>query len=89
MLYMSWGFIIPAKNSSGEIRILGNSVLNGILRNFTEFRILIAAELRNFVKFRRNSVVRNSAGRSDTFTGELNIFYAQIKLNTESTLHQI
>ena len=46
--------IIPSKNNFGGILILGNSVFNGFLRNFTEFRNLIPAELKNYVKYRRN-----------------------------------
>ena len=66
--------IIPSKNYSGGILILRNSVLNGMPRNFTEFRNLIPAalsdskfflaELNNSAKLRRNSVVRNSAVNS-------------------------
>ena len=43
--------IIPSKNNAGGILILRNSVFNWILRNFSEFRHLIPAELKISVKF--------------------------------------
>ena len=58
--------IIPSKINSGGNRMLRKSVFNGIPRNFTDFRNFIPAESKNFVKFRRNSVVRISAGHSNT-----------------------
>ena len=48
--------------------IPGEFLFYGIQWNFTEFRYLIPAELRNSVKSRRNSVVRNSAGHSGAMT---------------------
>ena len=42
--------------------ILRNSVYSETARNFAEFRNLIPAESKSFVKFLRNSVVRNSVG---------------------------
>ena len=44
-----------------EFPILRNSVFNGIQRIFTEFRHIIPVESKNSAKFRRNSVLRNSA----------------------------
>ena len=58
--------IIPSKNYYDGLLILWNSVLIGIPWNFTEFRSLNPTEFKNFIKFRRNSIVRNSAGHSNT-----------------------
>ena len=52
--------IIPSKNSSGRFLILRNSVLNAIPQNFMEFRNLIPLELKNSLKFRRNSTGHSS-----------------------------
>ena len=52
--------IIPSKNNSGGILIGRNSLFNGILRNFTQFRSLIPEESKNSVLFRRNSAGHSS-----------------------------
>ena len=53
--------------------MLRNFVFNGIPRDDTEFRNLIPAEFLKSVKFRRNSVVRNSVGHSTTISHTISL----------------
>ena len=52
------------KKIPAEFWLFRNSVFNEFPHNFTEFRNLTPAELRNSIKFRRHPVVRNSAGHT-------------------------